>query len=95
MRMRSPEDPAGHRAHAQCQSLSNQPQHKGTQCNMDGSPAEEDAGKTPAGQPPVGVVVSEDSYRGSSAVKFDYLPVGVADAFSDKLAHCSVQVSAG
>jgi hypothetical protein len=44
---------------------------------MDGSPAEEDAGKTPAGQPPVGVVVPEDSYRGSPAVEFDYLPVKI------------------
>ncbi|CAL8258692.1 unnamed protein product [Arctogadus glacialis] len=63
-------------------SLSNQLQHKGIQCNM-AEEDEEDAVKTPAEQPPVGVVVPEDSYGGSPAVESKHLPVGVADVFSD------------
>ena len=44
---------------------------------------EEDAVKTPAEQPPVGVVVPKDSYGGSPAVESKHLPVGVADVFRD------------
>ncbi|KAJ8009501.1 hypothetical protein DPEC_G00089540 [Dallia pectoralis] len=64
-------------------SLQDQFQHKGIQCNMAKS---QDAGETPAEQPPVGVVVPESSYGGSPAVEPEYLPVGVVDAVSDNQA---------
>lgn len=86
--MRSPEDPAGRRGHAQCQSLASVTSFsiKGSSATWPGSPAAEDTGETPPAQPPVGVVVSEGSCGSSPAVKPKYLPVGVVDTFSDNLA---------